>query len=96
MYRDGCPSLRRVIYWTVVTVVNRWVAALRLTGIGFYIGGCILLGVFLGLWLDRRFDFTPLFTLLGLGLGLVTAFYGTYRMILPVLGRGKDGDAGDE
>jgi F0F1-type ATP synthase assembly protein I len=54
------------------------------------------MGVFLGLWLDRKFDFTPLFTLLGLGLGLVTAFYGTYRMILPVLGRGNDKDVGDE
>jgi len=54
------------------------------------------MGVFLGLWVDRRFDFTPLFTFMGLGLGLVTAFYGTYRMILPVLGRGKDKDAGDE
>ncbi len=80
----------------MVIIVNRWVAALRLTGIGFYIGGCILGGVFLGLWIDLRSDFTPLFTLLGLGLGLLTAFYGTYRMILPVLGRGKDKDVGDE
>jgi len=78
-----------------VTIVNRWVAALRLTGIGFYIGGCILGGVFFGLWIDRRFDFTPLFTFLGLGLGLLAAFYGTYRMLVPVL-RGKDKDVGDE
>lgn len=80
----------------MVTVVNRWVAALRLTGIGFYISGCIFLGVFLGLWVDRRFDFAPLFTFAGLGLGLAIAFIGTYRMILPVLGRGKDEDAGEE
>ncbi len=80
----------------MVTIVNRGVAALRLTGVGFYIGGCILGGVFLGLWIDRRFDFTPLFTFLGLGLGLLSAFYGTYRMLLPFLGRGKDKDVGDE
>jgi len=79
----------------MVTIVNRWVAALRLTGVGFYIGGCILGGVFLGLWIDRMFDFTPLFTFLGLGLGLLAAFYGTYRMLVPVL-RGKDKDVGDE
>jgi len=96
MFRGGCLSPWPVLYWSVVIVVNRWLAALRLTGIGFYIGGCILMGVFLGLWLDRTFDFTPLFTLLGLGLGLVTAFYGTYRMILPVLGRGNDKDVGNE
>jgi F0F1-type ATP synthase assembly protein I len=80
----------------MVTIVNRWVAALRLTGIGFYIGGCIFLGVFLGLWIDRKFDFTPLFTFMGLGLGLLAAFYGTYRMLIPVLRRGKDKDVGDE
>ena len=76
--------------------MNRWVAALRLTGVGFYIGGCIFLGVLLGLWVDRRFDVAPLFSLLGLGLGLVSAFYGTYRMLLPVLGQGKDRNEGDE
>mgnify|MGYP001135341793 CR=1 FL=1 len=70
--------------------VNRWAAALRLSGVGFYIGGCIAGGVYLGVWLDRKVDISPLFTLLGLGVGLFAAFYGTYRMVLPALGRGKD------
>jgi len=70
--------------------VNRWAAAMRFTGVGFYIGGCIVGGVYLGVWLDKNVDISPLFTLLGLGLGLFAAFYGTYRMLLPVLGRGKD------
>lgn len=70
--------------------MNGWVAALRLAGIGFYIAGCIILGVVLGVWLDRKVDIRPLFTLLGLGLGLFVAFYGTYRMLLPALRRGKD------
>ena len=69
--------------------MNRWAAALRLSGIGFWIGGCIALGVFLGVWLDSKFGISPLFTLLGLGIGLFAAFYGTYRMLLPTLGRGK-------
>jgi len=70
--------------------VNRWAAALRLTGVGFYIGGCIAGGLFLGFWLDGKVDISPLFTLLGLGIGLFVAFYGTYRMLLPLLGRGED------
>jgi len=70
--------------------VNGWAAALRLAGIGFYIAGCIILGVVLGVWLDKKADVGPLFTLLGLGVGLFVAFYGTYRMLLPALGRRKD------
>jgi len=70
--------------------VERWAAALRVTGIGFYIGVCIAGGVALGVWLDGKFGKGPLFTLLGLGLGLFTAFYGTYRMLRETLGLGKD------
>ena len=70
--------------------MNHWEAALRLTGVGFYIGGCIVGGVYLGLWLDGKFDIRPLFTLLGLGLGLFFALYGTYRMLLPAMGKGKE------
>ena len=70
--------------------MNRWEAAFRFTGVGFYIGLCIVGGVYLGVWLDKKVDISPLFTLLGLGLGLIFAFYGTYRMLLPALGKGKD------
>ncbi|TEU03295.1 MAG: hypothetical protein E3J24_04065 [Dehalococcoidia bacterium] len=70
--------------------VNRWAAALRFTGVGFYIGGCIAGGLFLGFWLADEIGIRPLFILLGLGLGLFVAFYGTYRMLLPLLGERKD------
>lgn len=70
--------------------MERWAAALRVTGIGFYIGVCIAGGVALGVWLDGKLSKEPLFTLLGLGLGLFTAFYGTYRMLRETLGLGKD------
>ena len=45
--------------------------------------------------LDRATDLAPLFTLLGLLLGLVAAFYGGYRMLVEAIGsfgqrRGKD------
>jgi hypothetical protein len=70
--------------------VNRWVSALRLTGVGFYIGGCIAGGVYLGVWLDGKYQLSPLFILIGLALGLFLAFYGTYRMLLSAIGRGND------
>ncbi len=59
--------------------------ALRLVGIGWYIGLCIALGVGGGVWLDRTLDTSPLFSLLGLFLGLALAFYGGYRMLMDVL-----------
>jgi len=73
-----------------VLTVERWAAALRFTGIGFFIGGCIAGGIWGGVALDGKFDKSPLFTLLGLGLGLFTAFFGTYPMLRETLGLGKD------
>ena len=67
-----------------------WAAALRFTGIGFYIGVCIAGGVWLGVWLDGKYELSPLFTLLGLGIGLFMAFYGTYRMLREMLGGDKN------
>ena len=72
--------------------MSRWGAALRLVGVGFYIGGCIALGVFAGLWLDNKLN-TSLFWIVGLILGLVVAFYGVYRLLLPLMGdKGEKGD----
>jgi len=59
--------------------------AIRLIGVGFYIGTCIVGGVFLGLWIDRRFNTQPIFLLVCLILGLVAAFWGVYQMLLPLL-----------
>lgn len=63
--------------------MSRWVAALRLMGIGWYIGCSIVLGVFAGIWLDSKFNTKPILVIVGLVLGVIVAFYGTYRMILP-------------
>ena len=70
--------------------MSKWGAALRLVGVGFYIGGCIALGVFVGLWLDSKLN-TGLFWVVGLILGLIVAFYGVYQLLLPLMGnkRGK-------
>jgi F0F1-type ATP synthase assembly protein I len=65
--------------------MSRWVAAMRLVGVGFFIGGSILGGVFAGLWLDRRFHTEPIWVIVGLLIGIAVAFYGVYQMLLPVL-----------
>lgn len=62
-----------------------WVIALRLTGLGWYIATCIVVGVVGGVVLDKLIHTSPLFTLLGTVVGSVVAFWGVYKMILPVL-----------
>ncbi|MFC1911623.1 AtpZ/AtpI family protein [Chloroflexota bacterium] len=66
--------------------MSRWAAALRLTGVGFFIGGSIVMGVVVGLWLDSRLNTSPILVLVGLLLGIVVAFWGVYRMLLPLVG----------
>ena len=70
--------------------MSRWVAALRLVGVGFFIGGSILLGVVGGRWLDTKFNTEPVWMLVGLFLGLIIAFYGVYRMVLPFMSNKRD------
>ncbi len=52
-----------------------------LMGLGWYIGLSIALPTLGGWMLDGKVGTIPLFTLLGLGLGLVLAFTGVYRML---------------
>ena len=63
--------------------MSRWQAALRLIGVGWYVGGCIVLGVLAGVWLDNKWNTKPILVIVGLILGITIAFYGVYRMILP-------------
>jgi F0F1-type ATP synthase assembly protein I len=65
--------------------MSKWVAALRLVGVGFFIGGSIVLGVFAGLWLDSKLNTSPILVIAGLVLGIVIAFYGVYQMLLPLI-----------
>lgn len=62
-----------------------WVTGLQFTGVGWYIASAIVLGTLGGVWLDRQLGTSPLFILLGLAVGLTTAFYGTYRMLFKFL-----------
>ncbi len=66
--------------------------ALRLVGVGFFIGGSIALGAWLGFLLDKKLETRfPLFMILGLLLGIAVAGYGVYQMLLPIFTT-KDGN----
>jgi len=70
--------------------MGKRVAALRLVGGGFFIGGSIVLGVVVGLWLDSKLNTEPILVIVGLILGIIVAFYGVYRMLLPFIGIKRD------
>jgi len=74
--------------------MDRRIAALRLAGIGFFIGISIILGVFAGRWLDSKFNSEPVFLITGLILGIMIAFYGVYRMLVPFIDK-KQNKGGD-
>ena len=64
----------------------QWViTALRLTGLGWFIAVCIVLGIIGGLWLGNLTGQVALLVLVGTVLGSVVAFYGVYRMIIPAV-----------
>ena len=69
--------------------MERWALALRLTGLGWYVAVCVLVGVLGGVWLDRKLGTTPLFILLGTVVGTFAAFYGIYKLVAPLMGNGK-------
>lgn len=66
-----------------------WLAALSLSGIGFYIAGAIILGIVGGHWLDNKFDTNPLWLVVGSVLGIIVAVFGTYNLIKPFLENNK-------
>ncbi len=71
--------------------MNKMIPALRLTGIGFFIGICIVGGAFAGWKLSGE---KPLFMIIGLLVGLVVAVYGVYRMIRPLMNNNQDKENG--
>lgn len=76
--------------------MNWWVLALRVTGLGWYVAACIVLGVLGGLGLDKLIGTTPLFILLGTVLGTVAAFWGLYKLVQPVLNSANRRDVSDK
>ena len=73
-----------------------WALALRLTGMGWYVAISIVGGILGGVWLDRQLGTTLVFTLVGVLLGTVVAFYGLYRMVQPFVTGAPDKDDSKE
>jgi F0F1-type ATP synthase assembly protein I len=71
--------------------MNKWIPALRLTGIGFYIVTCIVGGALAGWWLSGK---NALFLVIGLLVGLIIAVYGVYRMIKVLINDQKNKENG--
>ena len=65
--------------------MSGWGPAVKLIGVGFFIGFSIVAGILFGLWLDRQFDSQPVFIIVGMLIGLFFAILGVYRMLLPLL-----------
>ena len=57
---------------------------------GWFVAISILLGVWGGLWLDAKLGTAPIMVIVGLFLGLAVAFYGVYRMLLPLIRNKRD------
>ena len=64
--------------------MRQWVGPLRfLLTVGWFMVLALLIPTGIGHWLDRpgMLDRRPLFTIIGLGIGTVIAFYGLVRML---------------
>ena len=66
-----------------------WALALRLSGLGWYIAICILAGVCAGVFLDRWIGSGFVFLIVGVLMGTTLAFFGVYRMVLPLMGESQ-------
>jgi len=62
-------------------------AAARFAGVGLQFAVTLLLCVWLGTWLDRKFGTTPVFLYVGVFLGAGAAFYSMYRQLMANLER---------
>ena len=63
---------------------KEWAGPARfLITVGWYMALSLVVPTGIGYWLDSpgMFDKQPLFTLVGLGIGTVVAFYGLVRML---------------
>ena len=64
---------------------HSWQQSFREVGpyldLGMRMALSLVLGVFGGLWLDRKIHTTPLFLIIGFFLGAITGFWSIYRTV---------------
>ncbi|GAC1448601.1 MAG: hypothetical protein PVSMB4_05950 [Ktedonobacterales bacterium] len=60
---------------------NSWAALALLGQVGLTIVIPMLIGLGLGLFIDKKFNTVPIATLIGLLLGLAAGVYGVYRLV---------------
>jgi len=77
-------------------MMTRLPPVVRLVGIGWYFAFSIVGGIVAGVLLDGWLDTKPAFTLVGLLVGLLAAFWGGYLLLMEVLGRRERTKDGDE
>jgi F0F1-type ATP synthase assembly protein I len=65
--------------------MNRMPPAVSVLGIGWFFAVSIIGGIVGGVLLDGWLDTRPLFTILGLFLGLAVAIYGGVRALMRVM-----------
>ncbi|MCS6801544.1 MAG: AtpZ/AtpI family protein [Dehalococcoidia bacterium] len=70
--------------------MNKRYAPLQLLGIGWYIAVAVGLGIGGGIWLDGIAGTAPLFTLVGILLGVTVALVGAFRMMLQATAPRRD------
>jgi ATP synthase protein I len=49
------------------------------SSLGFSVSLAIFIGLFFGLWIDKKFGTNPIFTLVGLGMGIVAGMRNLIR-----------------
>ena len=50
--------------------------------VGFQLAATVVGGLFLGLWLDKKFDMSPWMTVTGMFVGSVGGFYNLIRVLI--------------
>jgi ATP synthase protein I len=63
---------------------NGWTAFALLGQIGLTLVIPMLIGIFVGLFIDSKLHTAPIATLIGLLLGLAAGVYGVYRLVSSV------------
>ena len=63
------------------------VSASEFAGVGLQLAVCIIGGLYLGQWLDRRFGTAPLMLFIGVFGGAAAGFYSMYRKLMAAQAR---------